>query len=304
METFSCRLRRGETLLADGAIGSLLMERGLARGAAPESLNLSQPETLEEIARLYLAAGAEIIQTNTFGASPLKLANYGLEAQSAAINESAVQAVRRAVGKRAYISASCGPCGKILQPYGDTAADTVFAGFQTQMRALIGAGADIICVETMSDIDEARLAIQAARSVSASIPIMATMTFEPSQRGFFTVMGVTIEKACRELRKAGADLVGSNCGNGSRQMVAIAMEFKKFSELPLVIQANAGVPELRAGQVHYPETPEYMAAMCREMVAAGVAVIGGCCGTTPEHTRAMRRALDEELKNHHGHSPA
>lgn len=304
MESFLSRVRGGDTLLADGAIGSLLMARGLARGAAPESLNLSQPQTLEEIARLYLEAGAEIIQTNTFGASPLKLANYGLEGQAAAINENAVQAVRRSVGKRAYVSASCGPCGRILKPYGDTEAETVFAGFQTQMRALIGAGADIICVETMSDIHEARLAVQAARSVSPAIPIMATMTFEPSQRGYFTVMGVTIEKACLELQKAGADLVGSNCGNGSRQMVAIAGEFRKFSELPLVIQANAGVPELRAGQVHYPETPEYMAELGREMIAAGVAVIGGCCGTTPEHTRAMRRILDEELKNHHGHSPA
>ena len=304
MEAIKSRLARGEILLADGAIGSLLMARGLARGAAPESLNLSHPEILEEIARLYLDAGADIIQTNTFGASPLKLANYGLAAQVAEVNEKAVQAVRRAVGERAYVSASCGPSGKILQPYGDTEAVKMLEGFQTQMRALIAAGADIICVETMSDVSEARLAIQAARSVSPTIPVMATMTFEATARGFFTIMGVTIEKACRELQEAGADLVGSNCGNGSLQMVAIAREFRKFSELPLLIQANAGVPELRAGQVHYPETPEYMAEMSRELIAAGVAVIGGCCGTTPEHTRAMRRVLDEELADNHGHTPS
>jgi 5-methyltetrahydrofolate--homocysteine methyltransferase len=300
MDAFIPCVGRGRVLLADGAIGSLLMARGLARGAAPESLNLSHPEILEEIASLYLEAGAEIIQTNTFGASPLKLANYGLADQVAAINENAVRAVRRVVGERAYISASCGPSGKILQPYGDTLAEKVSESFQTQMQALIHAGADIICIETMSDVSEALLAIQAARSISASIPVMATMTFEATERGFFTIMGVTIEKACRELEKAGADLIGSNCGNGSLQMVAIAKEFRKFTSLPLLIQANAGVPELRAGQVHYPETPEYMAAMSRELVGAGVAVIGGCCGTTPEHIRAMRKVVDEEMQKRSG----
>jgi len=296
MEAITSRIGRGQVLLADGAIGSLLMARGLPRGAAPESLNLSHPEILEEIARLYLEAGAEIIQTNTFGASPLKLANYGLGEQAGAINESAVRAVRRAVGERAYVSASCGPSGRILQPYGDMEAEKMFANFQLQMQALIQAGADIICVETMSDVSEAQLAIQAARSVSPSIPVMATMTFEATARGFFTIMGVTIEKACSELQKAGADLIGSNCGNGSLQMVAIAKEFRKFTGLPLLIQANAGVPELRAGQVYYPETPEYMAEMCRELIGAGVTVIGGCCGTTPEHIRAIRKVLDEEMQ--------
>ncbi len=304
MEAITARVGRGEVLLADGAIGSLLMARGLASGAAPESLNLSHPEMLEEIARLYLDAGAEIIQTNTFGASPLKLANYGLAEQADAINESAVRAVRRAVGEQAYVSASCGPSGKILLPYGDTEPEKMLEGFQRQIQALIRAGADIICIETMSDIHEARLAIQAARSVSPSIPVMATMTFEATARGFFTIMGATIEKACRELEKAGADLVGSNCGNGSLQMVAIAKEFRRCTKLPLLIQANAGVPELRAGRVHYPESPATMAAMSRELVGAGVAVIGGCCGTTPEHIRAMRRALDEEKVVRHGHSPA
>ena len=300
MEAITSRVGRGEVLLADGAIGSLLMARGLPRGAAPESLNLSHPEILEEIASRYLEAGAEIIQTNTFGASPLKLANYGLADQAVAINESAVRAVRRAVGQLAYVSASCGPSGKILQPYGDMEAEKMFASFQTQMRALIGAGVDIICVETMSNISEARLAIQAARSVSPSIPVMATMTFEATARGFFTIMGVTIEKACREFQNAGADMIGSNCGNGSLQMVAIAKEFRKFTRLSLLIQANAGVPELRAGQVHYPETPEYMAEMSRELIKAGVAVIGGCCGTTPDHIRAMRKVVDEEMQKRHG----
>ena len=299
--SFRDRLAAGRILLADGAIGSMLLGSGLPPGAAPESLNLSRPEVLEEIARRYLAAGAEIVQANTFGASPLKLRHYGLEDRTAAINEAGVAAVRRAVGKNAWVAASCGPSGKILKPFGDTDAESMFASFRAQMQAVIAAGADIVCIETMSDVSEARLAVQAARSVSATIPIMATMTFEATPRGFFTIMGVSIARACSELEEAGADLVGSNCGNGSAQMAAIAGEFKKHSRLPLAIQPNAGVPELRRGQVHYPETPEFMAALAGEWLAAGVAVIGGCCGTTPDHTGAMRRALDEEMKQHHGH---
>jgi 5-methyltetrahydrofolate--homocysteine methyltransferase len=301
MESLAARASRGETLLADGAIGSLLMARGLASGAPPESINLEQPQVLEEIARLYLDAGAEIVQTNTFGASPLKLAGHGLADKAEAINRNAVAAVRRAVGERAYVSASCGPSGKILKPFGDTEAESLFESFRTQMGAVIGAGADVVCIETMSDLEEARLAIQAARSFSSSVTVVATMTFEATPRGYFTIMGVSIPAACSELEKAGADLIGSNCGNGSRQMVAIAREFRKSSKLPLVIQANAGIPELRQGRVHYPETPEYMAGMIGELLAAGVSVIGGCCGTTPEHTRAMRRSLDEEKRKSHGH---
>ena len=300
MESIQARCRRGEVLLADGAMGSLLIARGLEKGAAPESLNLSRPELLEEIARLYLEAGAEIIQTNTFGASPLKLAKYGLAGQTAEINAAAVRAVRRAVGDRAYVSASCGPSGRLLLPFGDTTEKDIFDSFLRQFDALAGAGVDAVCVETMTDLNEARLAVQAARRSAPGVSVMATMTFEPTPRGFFTIMGVTIAAACRGLEEAGADLIGSNCGNGSAQMVAIAGEFRKCSRLPLLIQANAGIPELRQGQVHYPETPEYMAGMIGDLLAAGVSVIGGCCGTTPGHTKAMRAALDKEWAMHRG----
>jgi len=304
MESLKTRVGRGEIVLADGAIGSLLLARGLERGAAPESLNLERPQVLEEIARLYLEAGAEIVQTNTFGASPLKLANYALADRAAEINAGAVRAVRKAVGDRAYVSASCGPSGRLLLPYGDTAENDMFDSFLQQMKALVGAGVDAVCVETMTDIREATLAVRAARSLSADLTVMATMTFEATSRGFFTIMGVSVETACRELENAGADLVGSNCGNGSGRMAAIAREFKKHAKRPLLIQPNAGVPELRRGQVLYPETPEFMAGMVGELLESGASVIGGCCGTTPDHTRAMRAALDAELARRHGHPQA
>ena len=292
MMEFLARIRQGEVLVADGAMGSLLFGMGLQPGECPESVNLAHSELLEEIARRYLEAGAQIIQTNTFGGSGLKLSTYGLETKTREINQSAVRAVRTTVGDRAYVSGSCGPSGCTLKPYGEKAPEEVYESFHVQLAAIIDAGVDLLCIETMTDITEATLAIKAARSVSETIPIMATMTFDPTPRGFFTIMGVDIKHAASGLEEAGADLVGSNCGNGSETMVAIAKEFRAHSRLPLVIQPNAGLPELEAGKAVYRETPEFMAEKAGELIASGVSVVGGCCGTTPDHIRAIRGVVD------------
>ena len=283
------RIKQGEILIADGAMGSLLMARAkdLIKGKCPEFINLSRPDILEEIAALYLEAGADIVQTNTFGGSPFKLSDYGLDGQMEEINRAAVAAVKKIVAGKAYVSASCGPSGKMLKPYGPIAPEAMFDNFSRQLKVLIDAGADIICVETMTDIQEAVLAVKAAKDVSAAIPVMATMTFNKNPRGFFTIMGNNIETAARELAAAGADIIGSNCGNGIVNMIEIAKEFKKFSQLPLIIQSNAGLPEIKGDLVVYPETPEFMAEKSKELAAAGVSIIGGCCGTTPEHIRAV-----------------
>jgi 5-methyltetrahydrofolate--homocysteine methyltransferase len=285
------RLAAGEVLVGDGAVGTLLMARGLETGACPESWNLTQPEVQLEIAREYLEAGAMLVQTNTFGGSPLKLSQYGLADRTEEINEAAVRSVQAAVRDRAYVCGSCGPCGKTLQPYGEADPEEVAVGFARQLAALIRAGVDVICVETMTDLREAGLAIKAAKSLAPEVPVLATMTFDETPRGFFTVMGVDVPAAVRGLREAGADVVGSNCGNGCRNMVKIAREFREQSDLPLIIQSNAGLPELVGGEVVYPETPEFMAACAKEMVSAGVGIVGGCCGTTPAHIAAIRKAI-------------
>jgi 5-methyltetrahydrofolate--homocysteine methyltransferase len=163
--------------------------------------------------------------------------------------------------------------------------------FSRQLKVVIDAGVDIVNVETMTDIQEAVLAVKAAKEISPSIPVMANMTFNKTPRGFFTVMGVNVEKAVEELEAAGADIIGSNCGNGIENMIEIAKEYKKYSNLPLIIQSNAGLPEIRGDEVFYPETPEFMAEKSKELVSAGVSIIGGCCGTTPEHIRAMALAV-------------
>jgi 5-methyltetrahydrofolate--homocysteine methyltransferase len=287
------RLGRGEVLLADGAMGTMLFERGLAVGQCPESFNLEHPEILREIAELYLNAGSDIIQTNTFGGSPIKLAQYELDSRTEEVNIAAIRAVRDVVGDRAYVSASCGPCGAVLKPYGDVEPDDVLAGFERQIRALVAGGVDMICVETMIDLTEAKLAIEAARSISPTTPIAATMTFDPTPRGFFTVMGVSVKQAATGLSEAGADIVGTNCGNGIDNMIEIAEEFRKNTTLPVIIQSNAGLPETIGDKLVYSETPEYVAEKCKELLAAGVNIIGGCCGTTPEHIAAIRKTIDE-----------
>jgi 5-methyltetrahydrofolate--homocysteine methyltransferase len=296
MESILERIKKGEILIADGAMGSLLMARAgdLIKGKCPEVINIPRPDILEEVAGLYLDAGSDIVSTNTFGGSPLKLSDYSLDGDMEEINRAALQAARKAVdqrGGKGYVSVSIGPCGKMLKPLGNVEPEAMYDNFYRQLQVTIDAGADIVCVETMTDAQEAILAVKAARAVSSSIPVMATMTFDKKPRGFFTMMGVTIEKAARELEAAGADIIGSNCGNGIENMIEIAREFKNVSSLPLIIQANAGLPELKGDEVIYPETPEFMAEKSKELAAAGVSVVGGCCGTTPDHIRAIARAL-------------
>lgn len=285
------RLERGEILLGDGAWGTMLMERGLAPGQPPESLNLACPEAVLEVGRLYVEAGADLITTNSFGASPLNLGAYGLEERTDEINRRAVELAREAAQGRACVSASVGPSGRILAPVGDMEPAEARASFARQLQALAAAGPDLVCVETMTDLQEAVLAVRAAKHAVRGRPVMATMTFDATPRGFFSVMGVSVEQAARGLEEAGADIIGSNCGNGIEAMIGVAREFRRVTKLPVAIQANAGLPQRHGARLVYPETPEFMAEKAQELLDLGVSLLGGCCGTTPDHIRAFRRLL-------------
>ncbi len=286
------RLADGDLVVGDGAWGTMLIARGLRPGTAPESWNLERPGVLEEIAALYVEAGADFVTTNTFGGSPVRLRAYGLDDRTEAVNRAAVAAARRAAGDRAMVAGSVGPCGEVLKPYGDGDPAEIGDGFARQVTALAGAGADLIVVETMTDLTEARLAVEAAKRAAPALPVVATMTFDRTRRGFFTVMGVSVAQAVAGLAAAGADVVGSNCGNGIEAMLAIAREMRAHTEGPLAIQANAGLPESKAGALVYPETPAFMASWVPALVETGVRIVGGCCGTTPDHVRAFRAAVD------------
>ena len=292
MQGLLTRLQRGERLVGDGAWGTQLMQRGLPEGQAPEWIALERPKVIAEIAGLYVDAGADLVTTDTFGGTSFRLALHDLTGEKERINRQAVEAVRRAVAGRAFVSASVGPTGRLLEPYGDTSVAAVRGAFVEQIGVLVDAGADLICVETMSDLTEATQAIQAAKEKAPDLPVMATMTFEPNPRGYYTVMGVSAEQAAAGLVEAGADIIGSNCGIGMKHMVAIARELTRVAKVPVAVQPNAGLPEMQGGTVVYKETPDAMAARVPELLDLGVALIGGCCGTTPEHVRALRQAVD------------
>lgn len=286
------RIESAGVLVGDGAWGTELMRRGLSPGQPPEVFALERPDVIEEVARRYVEAGADMVTTDTFGATSFRLRLHGLEGERDRINSRAVEAVRRAVEGRALVSASVGPTGELLEPYGSTAPEAVQAAFEEQIAVLAAAGADLVCVETMTDLAEAKRAVAAARRVAPDLPVMATMTFEPTPRGYFTIMGVSVERAVAGLLDAGADVVGSNCGTGIADMVGIARAMAAAGAPRIAIQPNAGLPETRDGALVYDESPESMASRVGELLEIGVSLVGGCCGTTPEHVRAIRKAVD------------
>jgi 5-methyltetrahydrofolate--homocysteine methyltransferase len=275
-------------LVLDGAMGTMLQERGLKAGQSPEELNLTMPAVVAGVHREYLEAGADILVTNTFGGSSAKLSHYGLGDKLYEINARAVTIARGVAGADAYVAASMGPTGRFVEPVGDCTFDEMTAIFRQQARPLIEAGADLITLETFLDIKEARAAVIAIREISTEIPVIAMLTFDDNGR---SVLGTPPEAAAITLEAVGANVVGSNCGLGVDGIYGILSAMRRVTRLPLISQANAGLPLLKDGRTIFPGTPGEMTAYHERMLELGVRIIGGCCGTTPAHIRAIREAL-------------
>lgn len=280
-------LKTGKLLVSDGAWGTFLIEKGLKPGECPEQWNIDRPDDVYDIAQSYIDAGADMIETNSFGGNRFKLEQYGLFGKAFDINKAAAEISREAAGDKHFVLGSVGPTGKILM-MGDVTEDELYDAFKVQCMGLEAGGADAIVIETMSDLDEARIAIKAARE-NTECEVICTMTFNQTPDGsFFTMMGVSPAQMVSEMLAAGATIIGSNCGNGIRQMIGIVKEIRSVNkDVPVFIQANAGAPIYHDGKTVFPESPVEMGEFIGALIDAGVNMVGGCCGTTPEHIRVI-----------------
>jgi 5-methyltetrahydrofolate--homocysteine methyltransferase len=280
---------RGEVLLADGAWGTEFHRRGLMQGNPSDEWNLSHPEMVREVTREYLEAGAAVILTNTFGGSRMRLEQHGLADRTRDINLAGARIARDVVDGRAVVAGDIGPSGRLLA-LGETTVEDLYDAFAEQAAALAEGGVDWIVVESMSDAGEMAAAVRAARTVTG-LPVVASMTYNRSPRGFRTMMGDTVEHCVGRAEEEGAAIIGANCGTGIEDYVPLAPVLRRLTERPVWIKANAGIPRLEAGRVVFPLGPEQYASFVPALVAAGVDVIGGCCGTGPGTIREVGRVI-------------
>jgi 5-methyltetrahydrofolate--homocysteine methyltransferase len=291
MKSILSSLKNKKILVSDGAWGTLLLQRGLPPGACPELWNVTHRADVLGVAKGYIDAGADMIETNSFGGSPLKLTHYGFADRAAELNDAAAAISREAAGGDCFVLGSIGPTGAILMT-GEVGEQELFEGFCIQAKALEKGGADALCIETMSAVDEACCAIRAARE-STACEIVCTFTFEKTVAGEYrTMMGISPAEMAAAIREAGADIIGTNCGNGFEQMIDIVREIRTIDpQTPILVHANAGKPEIRDGKTVFPETPAMMASRVNDLIQAGATIIGGCCGTTPAHITALAHAI-------------
>ena len=287
-----------EVLCLDGAMGTMIQARGITFESAPEHLNITHPQVIKEIHRAYAKAGAQIVETNSFGGNRLKLGLYGLGDQVHRLNYEAARLARDAVGNEAWVAGSMGPTGKLLEPVGDLKFDETVEIFREQAEALKAGGADLLMVETMSDTREARAAVMAGRSTG--LPVFVLVTFQEDLR---TLLGVTPEAAAVTLEALDVVAIGANCSLGPEGMVEVAKRMAGVASKPLVFMPNAGLPELVNGETVFPASPEELATCARDLVEIGAAVVGGCCGSTPDHVRLIVEEVRGKRVNSREESP-
>lgn len=273
-----------EVVMFDGAMGTMLYAKGVFINQCYDELVLRAPDLVREVHAAYVKAGAEVVETNTFGANRAKLTQYGLEGQVALINRRAAEVAREAAGESRLVAGAVGPLGVRLEPYGPTSKDDARAMFAEQMTALADGGADCFVLETFGDLEELEQAVLAAREVNASMPVIAQATVGPELR---TAYGASPEDVARALDKWGVDVIGLNCSVGPQTILEAIERMAAVTSRKLSAQPNAGMPRDVGGRSMYMASPEYMATYARHLVQAGAKVVGGCCGTTPEHTKAM-----------------
>ncbi|MBK8019942.1 MAG: betaine--homocysteine S-methyltransferase [Chloroflexi bacterium] len=288
-------LETQSTLVADGGMGTMLFAAGLERGNSPELWNVENPDAVRKIHADYIAAGAQIILTNSFGGTRLRLAMHGLGDRTTELNRAAAQVARSAADSAAHpvvVAGSVGPTGQMLAPLGDLESDDAATIFAEQAAALVAGGVDLLWIETMADLNEVRAAVEGCRRVAPDVPLVATMTYDTHGR---TMMGTAPEQAAAVFEGLGLAAHGANCGNGPDELLAALGRMSQANPgAPLIAKANAGLPRMVDNQTVYDAAPPVMADYARRAKAGGARIIGACCGSTPAHIRAIAEALHEE----------
>ncbi len=279
-----------EILIFDGATGTYLQQHGLEAGGCPELMNAEAPDVIRGMARDYFDVGSDIVLTNTFGGTKFRLKHYEAQDRVTELNALAAEHAQSQAGPGQYVAGSVGPTGEFLEPLGAVSEPEMYDAFAEQIIALEQGGADAVMIETQMVLEEAQIAIKATRE-NTDLVVMSTMVFDKGPRGFFTMWGTSPEDAAKGLAEAGADVVGSNCGNGIDKMIEIAEQMRPVVSCPILIQSNAGIPVYKSGDIIYPESPEYMAERYEKLAEIPVQMLGGCCGTTPDHIRALAEAV-------------
>ena len=285
---------KSHPLVLDGSMGALLMRHGLPAGHAPDLWNLENPQVIEKVQKEYSKAGADILITNTFGASKLRLQEYDAYSRLKDINRAAVNIARRAGGDRCFVAGDIGPCGDTIYPTGSLSFDEAFEIFKEQAGALISAGVDAIIVETMFDSLDFKAALAAVRDLSREVPLIGLMTFNTDS---LSDTGISPESCVAIAEGYHCDVVGANCSVGPEAMLKVVEKMHRVSRLPIAVQPNAGMPELRGGETVFPLDAEQMAGYIEKFYSSGARILGGCCGTTPDYIRAIRHFVDQKGQN-------
>lgn len=286
-------IESGKTLIGDGAMGTLLQEKGLTDGGAPELWNVEKPEVIEEIFDQYAKAGANFLTTNSFGGTRPRLQMHGLEDRVIELNKAASEIAKKVAANYSdvFVMGDVGPSGELMEPMGTLTIESAKEIFSEQIKALLAGGADGIVIETMSDLGEVQAAVAAVQEIDPEIPIIVMLSFDTNLR---TMMGVKPAQAVSEISKMGVKIIGANCGRGTDEISVIAKEMSenRIDGVYLITQSNAGLPKLVGADFVYDGTPEEMAKYALEMKGLGINIIGACCGSTPVHIEAIKNAVN------------
>ena len=277
-------------ILFDGGMGTELIKRGLEPGKVPDMLNIERPDTIVEIHKSYYDAGSDMCQSNTFGSTPLNLRRHNLEDRIKEIIENALENIKKACPSRNLIVGDIGPTGEFRPPVGNASSEEWYSSFSTQAK-LLEKGVNLWHIETISDLKEMETAIKAVRDFSNK-PLISSMTFKKTKRGFFTIMGDSLENCITMLDNVNVDVIGANCTLGSHDMLELLRSAKEITDKPLSIKPNAGHPVVKDNITYYEQSAENFAEDIRKMIEIGVKIVGGCCGTSPETIKEIRKIID------------